>query len=164
MKNLIVKNAAFAGMALLITQPAHACWNKQAQDALKIKHLNTMLMATALRCRMGGHDFLPQYNAFVKKHNRFIGTQNAAVKAQLRKNLGAKGALSASDRLSVGYANKYGAGHPSMNCKALKILTKKLVSYNAGSMALLDAANQTVGYTQIPGKMCRQSSNKIARK
>ncbi len=164
MKIIIKKVASIAAVAMLATQPAYACWDSAAESALKIKHLNMMLMATALRCRNTSDNFLPLYNAFVEKHNGFIGAQNAIVKAELSQTLGPRGAASASDELTVGFANKYGAGHPDMDCGALKALAARLSAAGSNSKTLNDEADRVLEKTRIPGKTCRISDTVIARK
>jgi hypothetical protein len=161
----LVKNAMWAGIILAISaQPANACWNDKATDALKIKHLNTMLMATALRCRNTPDDFLPDYNAFVKKHNDMLGAQNAIVRLELAKTLGKGGAVARSDNLSVGYANAYGAGHPSMNCRQLKSFAIEITdrASDAGNFSIL--ADRVLNPTDIPGVICKVEPSRIASK
>jgi hypothetical protein len=164
MKNIIKKVASIAALSILTTQPAYACWDSVGQSALKIKHLNMMLMATALRCRKTSDNFLPYYNAFVTRHNSYIGSQNAIVKAELSQTLGPKGAVSASDELTVGFANKYGAGHPDMDCGALKMLAARLSAAGSSSKTLNDEADRVLVKTTVPGKTCRVSSTVIAQK
>jgi hypothetical protein len=153
-----------ATMFAIGTQPANACWNSTATDALKIKHLNTMLMATALRCRNTGDDFLPDYNRFVNKYNVLIGQQNAIVRAELAKTLGPKGAVAQSDNLSVGFANTYGAGHPDMDCGALKGLMLDIAKGDENAATLSDLADRVVLRSAVPGAICNADPTKIARK
>ncbi len=135
-------------------QPANACWNSTATDALQIKHLNTMLMATALRCRNTSDDFLSEYNRFVNKYNGLIGQQNGIVRAELAKTLGPQGALEQSDNLSVGFANTYGAGHPDMDCAALKNLVQDIANGDENATTLSDLADRVVVRSEIPGAIC----------
>jgi hypothetical protein len=123
-----------------------------------------MLMATALRCRDTKSDFLPQYNAFVTKHNVLLGKQNAIVRSELAKSLGAKGAISKSDNLSVGFANTYGAGHATMNCSALKVLATKISISDENATTLSDLADQILEPTEIPGTTCAAVPMKFASK
>lgn len=149
-KKLVVVVAA----AALSSQPVHACWTNAAQDAAKIKHLNTMLMVTALRCRNTADNFLPQYNRFVTKHNSLIGSQNAALKGHLAQTYGARGAEGALDRMSIGFANSYGNGHKSMNCKQLKELAAKLSSESHGVVTMAAAADSMVVGQSWSGPVC----------
>lgn len=154
MINFSKKLSFVVGMVALSSQPAHACWTNAAQDAAKIKHLNTMLMVTALRCRNTSDNFLPHYNRFVTKHNNLIGSQNAALKGHLAQTYGARGAEGALDRMSIGFANSYGNGHKTMNCKQLKELAAKLASESHGVVTMAAAADSTVvGHSWI-GPAC----------
>ena len=138
----------------LCSQPAQACWTNAAQDAAKIKHLNTMLMVTALRCRNTPDNFLPHYNRFVVKHNSLIGSQNTALKGHLAQTYGARGAEGALDRMSIGYANSYGNGHKSMDCKQLKDLATKLSSEPHGVVTMAAAADSFVVGQSWAGPAC----------
>jgi|GEM_PF-1316776 hypothetical protein len=148
------KLACVAVMVALSSQPAHACWTNAAQDAAKIKHLNTMLMVTALRCRNTPDNFLPHYNRFVTKHNSLIGSQNAALKGHLAQTYGARGAEGALDRMSIGFANSYGNGHKALNCKQLKELAAKLSSESHGVVTMAAAADLTVVGQSWSGPVC----------
>ena len=146
---------ALAAITVAVSaQPAQACWTSTAQDAAKIKHLNTMLMVTALRCRNTPDNFLPHYNRFVAKHNSLIGSQNAALKGHLSQTYGAKGAEGALDRMSIGYANSYGNGHKSMDCRQLKELAAKLSSEDHGVVTMAAAADYVVAGQSWSGPAC----------
>ncbi len=164
MEKTIRKGALCAAICILAVQPANACWDNAATNALKIKHLNTMLMATALRCRSTSNDFLPQYNSFVQNHNQLLGKQNSIVRTELAKVLGNGGAIARSDNLSVGYANTYGAGHPSMDCAALKLLAMQLSNAPSDVAAFSEIADDVLNETDIPGAVCRVESTKFASK
>lgn len=148
------KLAVAAVMVALSSQPAQACWTNAAQDAAKIKHLNTMLMVTALRCRNTPDNFLPHYNRFVSKHNNLIGSQNAALKGHLAQTYGARGAEGALDRMSIGFANSYGNGHKAMNCKQLKDLAAKLSTESHGVATMSAAADSVVVGQSWAGATC----------
>lgn len=154
MRGILSKTVLVAGIALASAQPAQACWNSAGQDAVKIKHLNTMLMVTALRCRGGADNFLAQYNRFVTNNSTLIGTQNKLIKSHLAQTVGPKGAEGALDRMSIGFANSYGTGHRSMNCRQLKQLASDLASEQHGVASLAMAADQAVGNTSLPGGSC----------
>ncbi len=161
----LVKNAMWAvTLWAMSAQPANACWNDTATDALKIKHLNTMLMATALRCRNTSDDFLPHYNAIVRKHNELLGAQNSIVRLELAKTLGNVGAVARSDNLSVGYANAYGAGHPTMDCRQLKSLAIEIAEEASDARNFSKIADRVLNPTDIPGANCKVEPFKIASK
>lgn len=143
-----------AAMAMMTAQPAQACWSNASQDAAKIKHLNTMLMVTALRCRNTPDNFLPQYNQFVGKFSALIGTQNNLLRAQLAQTNGAGGAMNALDRMSIGYANSYGTGHRSMTCGDLKRLATELVEQSHVATTLAAVADRVVIGQSWSGQEC----------
>ncbi len=147
--------AAFAAALVVVSvQPAQACWTNAAQDAAKIKHLNTMLMVTALRCRNTADNFLPHYNRFVAKHNSLIGAQNVELRNHLSATYGARGAEGALDRMSIGYANSYGTGHKAMNCQQLKSLADKLATEPHGVMSMVAVADVAVTGQSWSGASC----------
>jgi hypothetical protein len=154
MRKLLGKAALAAVCFAVSFQPVHACWSNAAQDAAKIKHLNTMLMVTALRCRNTPDNFLPEYNRFVKRHSSLIGTQNAALRNHLSATYGKRGAEGALDRMSIGYANSYGTGHKSMNCGQLRELAAKLASEPLGIMSMAAVADGSVIGQSWSGAAC----------
>lgn len=164
MKNSFVKYLIATTICAVGVQPANACWDSVSTDALKIKHLNTMLMATALRCRNTGGNFLPDYNAFVAKYNALLGEQNKIVRTHLAKTLGQNGATAKSDNLSVGFANTYGAGHPKMDCGALKEVVHGIVGGKENVATLSDLADRILLQSEVPGALCVAYPKKIASK
>jgi hypothetical protein len=154
MTNILKKAALAAVVTALSVQPAQACWSSAAQDAAKIKHLNTMLMVTALRCRNTADNFLPQYNRFVTKHNALIGSQNTVLKSHLAATHGAGGAMNALDRMSIGYANSYGNGHKEMDCGQLKALATKLSTEPHGVATMAAEADFAVTGQSWSGTSC----------
>lgn len=157
MNNFLGKAVLAAAIMAISAQPAHACWSSASQDAAKIKHLNTMLMVTALRCRNTADNFLPEYNRFVIKHNALIGSQNAILKAHLTQTVGAGGALNALDRMSIGYANSYGNGHRTMSCSDLKYLASDLSVQPHGAATMAALADNIVIGLSWSGQACKVS-------
>ena len=154
MRGIFKQAALVAAITVASAQPAQACWTNAGQDAVKIKHLNTMLMVTALRCRGGADNFLPQYNRFVTNNRALIGSQNNLIKSHLAQTTGAKGAENALDRMSIGFANSYGTGHATMNCRELKELANDLASQHHGVATLAAAADNVVNASPLPGGVC----------
>lgn len=154
MRGIFRQSALAAAMIIASVQPAQACWNSAGQDAVKIKHLNTMLMVTALRCRGGADNFLPQYNRFVTNNSALIGSQNNLIRSHLAGISGARGAENALDRMSIGFANSYGTGHSRMNCSELKQLASDLAEQRQGVATLAAAADQTIDPAPLPGGIC----------
>lgn len=154
MKGIIGRVALAAVAMVAAVQPAQACWTNVGHDAVKITHLNTMLLVTALRCRGGADNFLPEYNRFVVNNSSLIGTQGKLIKAHFAQTYGARGAEGALDRMSIGFANSYGTGHRKMNCGQLKALAAKLASEKQGVATLAHAASGAVDDAQLPGGVC----------
>ena len=113
-----------------------------------------MLLVTALRCRGGADNFLPEYNRFVVNNSSLIGAQAKLIKSYLAQSQGISGAEGALDRMSIGFANSYGTGHHSMDCGQLKILASELASQRQGVATLTAAADMAVGDTSLPGGIC----------
>jgi hypothetical protein len=154
MRGIIGKFALTVAAMAAAAQPAHACWDDAGKDAIKITHLNTMLLVTALRCRGGADNFLPEYNRFVVNNSSLIGNQGKVIKMHFAATHGAKGAEGALDRMSIGFANSYGTGHRTMGCRELKMLAGGLASKRQGVATLAEAADMAVGETRLPGGAC----------
>ena len=155
---IFFKNAAvFATGMALIMQPAQACWDNAAQNAAKISNLNMMLMVTALRCRGGSDNFLAQYNDFVKTNNALLGSQNSIIRSQFAKTVGLKAAETALDKLTTGYANTYGAGHPYMGCHELKTMMSEVANEQQDVASLSAIADRAGGGASIPDENCPTS-------
>ena len=134
--------AALAAGALLAGSPAAA--QGKMGTAEKLRRLDIMLMVTSLRCRFGPDDFQADYAAFSARH---LSTLNAAARSldkELRAGLGPKAAKRALDKMSVGIANSYGMGHPTLGCAELKRVAQGLVRAN-GEGALVAAADVLLG-------------------
>ena len=134
--------AALAAGALLAGSPAAA--QGKMGTAEKLRRLDIMLMVTSLRCRFGPDDFQADYAAFSARH---LDTLNAAARRldkQLRTGLGPQAAKRALDRMSVGIANSYGMGHPTLGCGELKQVAQGLVR-ESGETALVAAADVLLG-------------------
>lgn len=144
--------AAFFGM--IMAQPAQACWSDTEAKAASVANLNMMMMVTALRCRNGASNFLPEYNRFVKSNNPVLGAQNAIIKARFARLNGAKGAEGAMDRFTIGLANHYGTGHASMGCSELKTLAAELANRSRDADSLIALADRNAGIPHLQGGQC----------
>lgn len=155
MKNMIGKGLLALSVLGLTSQPAQACWNQKSVQAAKIMHLNNMMMVSALRCRKGADNFLSQYNQFIKNNRSLLGGQHSVVKRHFAVKHGQKGAVNALDRFNISLANKYGAGHATMNCKQLKSLAQSMVSQQTLPQ-LMATADAKAGLPVLPGGQCKQ--------
>jgi len=130
--------AALAAAGMLFTVPARA---DTTGDAEKLRRLNIMLMVTGLRCRTTADDFQRDFQRFEAAHLADLNAANATLRAGLVKSHGAAGANRALDRISTAMANRYGQGHPTLNCGQLKMVTRTLAKMQ-GRAALVEAADQ----------------------
>lgn len=110
-------------------------------SAEKLRKLDIMLMVTALRCRHGADNFQRDYEKFAVKHNVALQGAARSLQASYQGKYGAKGAKRQLDKISVGMANKYGQGHPWLECAQLKQVTHDLAA-DRDSSRLLGAADQ----------------------
>jgi hypothetical protein len=105
-------------------------------EAEQLRQLDIMLMVTALRCRTDADDFQADYNRFSARH---LATMNAAAR-ELRANYGTgQQAVRRLDRLSTTIANRFGQGHPWLECGQLRAVTRDLAD-STGRQVLLSAA------------------------
>jgi hypothetical protein len=147
--------AIAAAMAMIVAQPAQACWSDHEAQAASVANLNMMLMVSALRCRKGADNFLAEYNRFVKSNNATLGAQNALIKTRFTRMNGAQAAEGAMDRFTIGLANSYGGGSATMDCSALKKLASDLAGKSQDSSALIAIAELKAGTPYLPGGQCR---------
>jgi hypothetical protein len=150
----LIKVTAAATALLLIAQPAQACWTDSEASASSIAKLDSMLMVTALRCRTGQSNFLPEYNRFVKVNHPAIAEYNAIIKARFARAVGSKAATRAMDRFYISIANSYGAGNTAMGCEQLKSLASDLAGQSRTRPALTAIAVKQVGEPTLPGGRC----------
>lgn len=146
--------AFFAVTSIMAAQPAQACWSDSEAKAASVANLNMMMMVTALRCRNGQHNFLAEYNRFVRLNNPVIGAHNAQVKARFARMVGGAGAERAMDKFTISLANHYGTGHASMDCAELKLLASELGSRAHQSASLSDLAERHAGTPELSGGRC----------
>lgn len=126
--------AALAANAALIT-PVQA--SADTTEAENIRKLDIMLMVTSLRCRTGAHDFQADYRDFSRANLLHLNRAGEKMRGNLRARYGQRGSKRALDKVSVQMANAYGDGHPWLDCKGLKKVTRDLAA--APSQAKLSA-------------------------
>jgi len=133
--------AAAASLAMMGTAVAPAQAASTYASAENLRKLDIMLMVTALRCRHGADNFQRDYEKFAVKHG--VALQGAAhtLQASYQGKYGKKGAKRQLDTISVSMANKYGQGHPWLECAQLKEVTQDLAGHRDSS-GLGSAAEQ----------------------
>lgn len=123
----------FAGGLLL----ASLCWATpaSAQDgalaAEKLRRLDIMLMVTSLRCRGSEADFLGDYHRFAARHLDVMNNAGRQLQAHYSITHGAAGANRALDDISTGMANRYGRGHPWLECDDLRQVAQELAAVHS---------------------------------
>ena len=137
--------ALVAGLALVIAPAAQAsaCYSAASLPAAKLRHLDVMLMVTALRCRSGADNFQSDYDQFVDHNRGVLGAANHAMLDDLAGHMGAARASAEMDKLSVMMANHYGNG-TGVGCHELRMIAQDLGSTREPA-ALTDAAEALVG-------------------
>lgn len=117
-------------MALALPAPAHAVYSQG--DAEALRKLDIMLMVSSLRCRFGADNFQADYQRFSARHLPVLNGAYHALHDQLARAYGAKRATRMLDDISVSMANRYGQGHPWMDCRQLGEVTRDLASRSSG--------------------------------
>lgn len=130
--------AALAVAGMLCATPARA---DALGDAEKLRRLDIMLMVTSLRCRTTADNFQRDFQKFEAVHLADLNAASATMRARLVSTHGPAGAARALDRISTSMANRYGQGHPALNCAQLKTATRTLAVMR-GRAALVEAADQ----------------------
>ena len=144
MRNLALP-ALIAGLSLVVapTAQAAACYSAGSLPSAKLRHLDVMLMVSALRCRTGSDDFQADYERFVDHNRGALSAANHAMLDDLGARLGAARASAEMDRLSVTMANHYGGGN-GVGCHELRMVAQDL-GQTIEPAALADAAEALVG-------------------
>lgn len=141
MGNVIRSTVAAAMLlAMPLGSAQAACWNETAISAAKVRDMETMLMVSALRCRVKDPAILPAYNKFVRT-SRAALTQ---VNETLRRQFADQGGLNGYDRYVTSVANRYGAGTEGLSCEDMSSILAAAQSESgslAGLSRLAAAAN-----------------------
>jgi hypothetical protein len=131
--------AALALAGLLASQPLAA--QSAADEAELLRRLDIMLMVTALRCRHGADDFQADYNRFAVRHLATLNQASRQMQAVHAAHYGERSARRYLDTISTSMANRYGQGHPWLDCAALGQVTRGLAQSD-GRQVLLAAAEE----------------------
>ena len=150
--------SAIVGVTLALGSPAAAnpAWSGDARSAEQLRELDIMLMVTSLRCRRSSNDFTADYDDFAHNHRQ---TMNAAA-GQLRDTYASGRSRRAQNRtidtLSTTMANRYGLGHPWLDCAELRSVVRTLaderdvgVLVTAAEELLADRPRQGVGQLSL---------------
>ncbi|AWW74537.1 S-adenosyl-L-homocysteine hydrolase [Erythrobacter sp. KY5] len=130
-----------------------------AGEAHKLRTLDIMLMVSSLRCRNGRDDFRAEYQRFASSHLATLNRAGATLQRSLAGGSGGGGAR-ALDRIGVQIANRYGDGHPWMNCAQLGALARSLGKHS-DEVLLAEAADLAVG-SEVPASKVAVPSASIS--
>lgn len=146
----IAVGAAVAMMVLGQPAAANQRVTVDTHAAEQLRRLDIMLMVTSLRCRHSDSDFSADYDRFATAH---LTTMNAA-SAQLRdshaRGQSRRAQARALDTISTTMANRYGTGHPWLQCNQLRDVTRELSGQR--DLALLLAAADELLAIQPPAR------------
>jgi hypothetical protein len=132
---------ASIGALLMAAHTPAALAAPDLASAEKLRKLDIMLMVTALWCRHTPYGFQDDYYRFSARHLAELNQSAGVLRASLVSTYGDKGADRALDRMSVVIANRFGQGHPSMNCQQLQSEVRSLAGESRPG-ALLSAASR----------------------
>jgi hypothetical protein len=124
-----------------------ACWDSNAIEAAQVHDLETMLMVASLRCRIGGHDFLPSYNAFVRGSRPTLAAMNDRLRTHF-------GDLNSYDRYVTSVANRYGGGTAGLDCGDMASILKEARGAAGSAPVLVKIARQAGIQPNLPGSAC----------
>jgi len=143
-------------MISVLAVPAQAatCWKERHVAAAKVRDLETMLMVSALRCRLSGQDFLADYNGFIRQSRSALVDVNERLRAHFQEAVGAAGALDAYDRYVTSIANGYGAGVTGLGCVDMQSILKAASANGYSVAGLEEIAERTGAQPHLPGGQC----------
>jgi hypothetical protein len=140
---------------------AAGCWSDQAYADAQVREFETMLMVSALRCRLGGADFLADYNHFVRISRPALAAVNDRLRIQFDNGHGKRAALDAYDRYVTSIANRYGAGSEGLNCADLASITRAALAANGSAETLKLLAERAGAHPDVPGIRCTPSRGAV---
>lgn len=153
MKTRLIAAMALAAV-MFSSQAQAACWSANEVSAAKVRDLETMLMVSALRCRTSGHDFLADYNAFVRGSRVTLTRVNDELRGHFATEVGAREALNAYDRYVTTIANRYGAGAGTLNCADFAAITRAARAEGDSYAGLSRLAEAAAVEPSLPGRAC----------
>jgi hypothetical protein len=139
-KNLIV--ALACAVSVLATPAGATCWTSGQVSAAKVRDFDTMLMVSALRCRLTGSDLLTRYNAFVTQDRVPLTQANDVLRAHFVEKVGKSEGLNAYDNYVTKVANRYGAGAEGLTCADMVSIVSAATSETVTLDALIELADR----------------------
>lgn len=139
--------------SFMVSAPAQAagCWSATAVEAAKVRDLETMIMVSALRCRLGGTDFLGKYNQFIRSSRAALTEANDTLRAHF---VAAGSGLNGYDRYVTSLANRYGAGAEGLNCRDMASIADAALQEGKSLAALHRLAVRADVQPDLKGSRC----------
>ena len=143
---------AIAGAVAALAAPPAAAAPKPAaigdDGSERVQRLDAMLKVTAMRCESRGEGFDTDYRTFSRQHRGDLDTAAQHMRSAYLHAYGAKNGQRALERMNLGMANQYGAGHPWLDCGQLRQVTQGL-AIAIGREPLVETAGQLLGYRPV---------------
>lgn len=151
MHKRLTRLAAALALATMPVTGAQACWSEAAETAAKIRDMETMLMVSALRCRLSGQDMLAKYNGFVRESREALTQANDTLRAHFAKS----GGLNAYDRYVTAIANRYGGGAEGLGCRDIASIISAASAENGSYAGLARLARDSGADPVLAGGRCK---------
>ncbi len=146
---------AFAALSALVSIPAQAsCWTGREIAAAKVRDLDTMLMVSALRCRMGSSGLLAKYNAFVVQDRVALTAANNMLRAHFIAAAGKARGLDVYDSYVTAVANSYGAGSEGLSCADMASIVDAAAGEGSTLEGLLAVAERAGVQPRLDDETC----------
>jgi hypothetical protein len=140
---------AMAGVlcaSVAITSAQAKCWSEPEAAAAQLRDFETMLMVSALRCRLSGRNFLADYNRFVVKARPALTAANEVLRARM--------GLDGYDRYITSLANRYGAGADGLACRDMASILSAAEAERGSATGLARLARDAGANPSLSGGRC----------
>lgn len=156
MTSFLKRTAAILTLAAtVVAVPSQAsCWNETAISAAKVRDLETMLMVSALRCRLSGQNMIPAYNRMISQSRPALTAVNDSLRAHFIADVGERAGLNAYDRYVTSVANRYGAGVEGLNCRDMASILSAANAEGGSAKGLARLANDAGVEPRLTGGRC----------
>lgn len=148
---------AFCAVVTTTSVQAASCWSDRAVSAAKVRDLETMLMVSALRCRLSGNDFLGDYNQFIRGSRPALIHVNETLRSHFSASVGKAGALNAYDSYDsyvTSIANSYGGGVAGLDCTDMRSILGAAAAAGHSLASLENLAERAKANPSLPGGRC----------
>lgn len=156
MRNVGTRVAAIVAMfsTIMPVTARAACWSDAAVSAAQVRDLETMLMVSALRCRIAGRNMLGDYNRLIEKSRPALTAVNDTLRAHFSEGVSARAGLDAYDRYVTAIANRYGGGAAGLDCKDIASILSAANAEGGSAKGLARLARDAGVEPVLGGKRC----------